>query len=81
MGGVCVGGGELLIFNTGHKEVNVRCTFVGNVCMSRRNWGLDVTCMSQCTCRSMFLGHWKDWYSSPMGVPLQNLQVRCSLGV
>ena len=79
-------GGEYICGSFWFLMQNIRrfmycCTFVGKFSMSWWNCGLDVTLMSQYTCRSRFLGHWKEWYSSPMGVPLHNLQVRCSLGV
>ena len=63
------------------KRLMYFCKFMGNVCIWLRNCGLDVKLMSRYTCRSRALGHWNAWYSSPIDVPWQNLQVHCSLGV
>ena len=66
----------LLVFDAGHKEVYVALYICGEVFHELVE--LWPGCHIDAT---VYLGHWKEWYSSPMGVPLQNLQVRCSLGV
>ena len=57
--GCCMMGG-LLVFDRDIKRLMLRCTFTGNVSISWRNCGLDVTLMSQYTCRPTFLGHWNE---------------------
>ena len=71
----------LLMFDMGHEESVYYWYLLDNDCISCRNCGLDVTWMSQYTCRSRNLGHWNAWYSSPMEPLWQTRHVRSSLGV